>query len=84
MLEALNAPFIVGEEEIVTSASIGISMYPTDDVDLDGLIRHTDMAMYRSKSIGRGTYSFFSDDLTAAVAALSCDRTSGEDDHAHP
>ncbi len=69
MLDALNAPFIVGEEEIVTSASIGISMYPTDDVDLDGLIRHTDMAMYRAKSIGRGTYSFFSDDLTAAVAA---------------
>jgi diguanylate cyclase (GGDEF)-like protein len=69
MLEALNEPFRVDEEEIVISASIGISMYPTDDVDLDTLIRHTDMAMYRSKSLGRGTYSFFSDDLTAAVTA---------------
>jgi diguanylate cyclase (GGDEF)-like protein len=69
MLEALNEPFRVGDEEIVISASIGISMYPTDDVDLDTLIRHTDMAMYRSKSLGRGTYSFFSDDLTAAVTA---------------
>jgi len=69
MLEALNEPFLVDEEEIVISASIGISMYPTDDVDLDTLIRHTDMAMYRSKSLGRGTYSFFSDDLTAAVTA---------------
>jgi EAL domain-containing protein (putative c-di-GMP-specific phosphodiesterase class I) len=69
MLEALNEPFHVDEEEIVISASIGISMYPTDDVDLDTLIRHTDMAMYRSKSLGRGTYSFFSDDLTAAVTA---------------
>jgi EAL domain-containing protein (putative c-di-GMP-specific phosphodiesterase class I) len=44
-------------------------MFPTDDVDLDGLVRHTDMAMYRSKSLGRGTYSFFSDDLNAAVSA---------------
>jgi EAL domain-containing protein (putative c-di-GMP-specific phosphodiesterase class I) len=44
-------------------------MYPTDEVDLDTLIRHTDMAMYRSKSLGRATYSFFSDDLTAAVTA---------------
>ena len=35
MLDAVNAPFVVGEEEIVISASIGISMYPTDDVDLD-------------------------------------------------
>ena len=69
MLDALMAPFVVGEEEIVISASIGISMYPTDDVDLDTLIRHTDMAMYRSKSLGRGMYSFFSDDLTAAVNA---------------
>jgi EAL domain-containing protein (putative c-di-GMP-specific phosphodiesterase class I) len=32
-------------------------------------VRHTDMAMYRSKSLGRGTYSFFSDDLNAAVTA---------------
>jgi diguanylate cyclase (GGDEF)-like protein len=69
ILDSLAAPFHVGEEEIVVSASIGISMYPTDDVDLDGLVRHTDMAMYRSKSLGRGMYSFFSDDLNAAVSA---------------
>lgn len=69
MLEALNVPFTVGDDEIVVSASIGISMYPSDDVDLDTLIRHTDMAMYRSKSMGRATYNFFSDDLNAAVCA---------------
>jgi diguanylate cyclase len=69
LLEALQIPFRVGDEEVVISASIGISLYPTDNVDLDGLIRHTDMAMYRSKSMGRGTYSFFSDDLNAAVTA---------------
>ena len=69
LLEALQAPFLAGEEEIVVSASIGIAMYPTDDVDLDGLVRHADLAMYRSKSLGRGTYSFFSDDLNTAAAA---------------
>jgi diguanylate cyclase (GGDEF)-like protein len=74
LLEALQAPFYVNEglpemQEVVVSSSIGISMYPTDKVDLDGLIRHTDMAMYRSKSLGRGMYSFFSDDLNAAVTA---------------
>jgi PAS domain S-box-containing protein len=69
LLEALATPFVVGEEELHISASIGISMYPTDDIDLDGMIRHTDMAMYRSKSLGRNTYSFFSDDLNAAVEA---------------
>jgi diguanylate cyclase (GGDEF)-like protein/PAS domain S-box-containing protein len=69
MLEALAEPFRIGEEELVVTASIGISIYPTDDVDLDTLIRHTDMAMYRSKSLGRATYSFFSEDLSAAVTA---------------
>ncbi len=69
MLEALSEPFLIGEEELVVTASIGISIYPTDDVDLDTLIRHTDMAMYRSKSLGRATYSFFSEDLSAAVTA---------------
>ena len=69
VLEALCEPFKIGEEELVVTASIGISMYPIDDVDLDTLIRHTDMAMYRSKSHGRATYSFFSEDLSAAVTA---------------
>jgi diguanylate cyclase (GGDEF)-like protein/PAS domain S-box-containing protein len=69
VLEALSEPFRVGGVELVVTVSIGISMYPTDDVDLDTLVRHTDMAMYRSKSLGRATYSFFSDDLTAAVTA---------------
>jgi diguanylate cyclase (GGDEF)-like protein len=69
LLEALQQPHRIGDEEVVVSASVGISLYPTDNVDLDGLIRHTDMAMYRSKSMGRGTFSFFSDDLNAAVTA---------------
>jgi diguanylate cyclase (GGDEF)-like protein len=69
LLDALATPFKLGEEEIVVSASIGITLYPVDDVDLDGLLRHADMAMYRAKALGRGIYCFFSEDLQAAVAA---------------
>ena len=69
LLDALAVPFVLGEEELVVSASIGISTFPTDDVDLDGLLRRTDMAMYRAKSLGRGMYCFYSDDLAAAVSA---------------
>jgi predicted signal transduction protein with EAL and GGDEF domain len=68
LLDALAVPFKVGEEEIHISASIGVSLFPMDDVDLDGMIRHTDMAMYRAKSLGRNTFSFFSDDLNQAVS----------------
>jgi PAS domain S-box-containing protein len=69
ILDALEAPIQLLEHELHVSASIGISMVPSDDTDLDGLIRHTDMAMYRAKAMGRGTYAFFSDELSAEVAA---------------
>jgi diguanylate cyclase (GGDEF)-like protein len=69
LLDALQTPIQLSGQEILVSASIGISMYPSDDVDLDTLVRHTDMAMYRSKAMGRGTYSFFSDELNAELEA---------------
>ena len=69
ILKALTAPFMHTGQEVYISASIGISLYPADDTDLDGLIRHTDMAMYRSKELGRNTYNFYSDDMNATVAA---------------
>ena len=69
ILDALETPIQLFEHELHVSASIGISMYPSDDADLDGLVRHTDMAMYRAKAMGRGTYAFFSDELSAEVAA---------------
>ena len=69
VLDALEAPMHMMDTELHVSASIGISMFPTDDTDLDGLIRHTDMAMYRSKAMGRGVYSFYSHELSAEVAA---------------
>ena len=69
ILDTLEQPFIIQNTELHVSASIGIAMYPGPDVDLDGLIRHGDMAMYRSKLRGRGTYSFFSTEMSAEVAA---------------
>jgi diguanylate cyclase (GGDEF)-like protein len=69
LLEALARPFLCAGEELQVSTSIGIALYPTDDVDMDGMIRHADMAMYRSKALGRNTFSFFSDDLNATVKA---------------
>lgn len=69
VLDALEAPMHMLDTELHVSASIGISMFPSDDTDLDGLIRHTDMAMYRSKAMGRGVYSFYSHELSAEVAA---------------
>jgi diguanylate cyclase (GGDEF)-like protein len=45
--------------EVHTSASIGISMYPTDGSDSDTLVAHADEAMYFAKQRGRNSFQFF-------------------------
>ncbi|HYD80254.1 MAG TPA: EAL domain-containing protein [Paucimonas sp.] len=59
ILETLSKPFCLGDEMIYLSASIGITLYPTDAADPEGLIRNADQAMYAAKRSGRNQYSYF-------------------------
>ncbi|MEO8248238.1 MAG: EAL domain-containing protein [Burkholderiales bacterium] len=63
VLAALAGPIQVGPNELFVTASIGITLYPDDETDLDGLIKQADMAMYRSKDLGRDTYYFYNQSL---------------------
>jgi diguanylate cyclase (GGDEF)-like protein len=63
ILTALDRPFMIGEHELFISASIGITVYVHDGTDLDGLVKQADMAMYRSKQLGRDTYCFYDETL---------------------
>ncbi|HJV93959.1 MAG TPA: response regulator, partial [Azonexus sp.] len=49
----VSAPLVVGGQEVVMTASIGISLYPDDGQDVSKLLRHADTAMYRAKQSGR-------------------------------
>ena len=49
------------------SLSIGISLYPQDAVNAEEMMRHADSAMYRSKSKGKDTFSFFSNELQQEI-----------------
>ncbi len=68
ILAALSQPFQVGVHQIFISVSIGITVVPKYSDDLDVLIKQADLAMYRSKSMGRDTYTFFSTDLEEVVS----------------
>ncbi|MFZ2269555.1 MAG: EAL domain-containing protein [Azonexus sp.] len=50
----VSAPLTICGQEIVITASIGISMYPADGADVSNLLRHADTAMYRAKHAGSG------------------------------
>ncbi|OHB26083.1 MAG: hypothetical protein A2X84_07585 [Desulfuromonadaceae bacterium GWC2_58_13] len=63
VLQALARPVDLEGQEVFTSTSIGIAMYPADGRDVDSLIRCADMAMYRAKETGRNKYQFFSEEM---------------------
>ena len=63
--DALAQPFRIEDHDIFITSSIGISVYPDDSDDPDELLKHADVAMYRSKELGRNTYQFLDADLAA-------------------
>ncbi len=60
ILRCLSDPFCIGPHTLVTSASIGVSIFPTDAEDGATLMRHADTAMYHAKGMGRNAVQFFS------------------------
>jgi diguanylate cyclase (GGDEF)-like protein/PAS domain S-box-containing protein len=61
----LKPPFSLNGHVISITCSVGISIFPDHGVDAETLIKHADTAMYASKSSGRNTFSFFSEEMTA-------------------
>src|SRR5574339_419692 len=63
LLDAIAQPFEIEEHDIYVTSSIGIAVYPDDSDDPEELLKHADVAMYRSKELGRNTYQFLDADL---------------------
>jgi diguanylate cyclase (GGDEF)-like protein len=60
IVEAISAPFDIGPHRISIGVSIGITLYPLDDQDIDELLRHADKAMYAAKHRGGSGFQFHS------------------------
>ncbi|CAA7627496.1 conserved hypothetical protein [Candidatus Terasakiella magnetica] len=69
IISSIGDPFGLEDHEVVTSTSIGITLYPDDAGDADQLLKNADLAMFRSKAEGRNNYHFYVSEMDAEVQA---------------
>ena len=77
LLRAIQAPLPLqrAASTVQVNASIGIALFPADGEDFEALARCADLAMYKSKELGKGRYSFYQPELdTAFRSRLALER----------
>jgi diguanylate cyclase (GGDEF)-like protein/PAS domain S-box-containing protein len=63
-LEIVAKPFVLDGQEVSVGTSIGIALAPANGTDAAELLKKADLALYRVKSEGRNSFSFFEEDLS--------------------
>lgn len=63
-LDLFSQTFMISGYEIVISASIGVSFFPTDGLDVATLVKNADTAMYYAKTHGRNSYHFYAPEMS--------------------
>jgi diguanylate cyclase (GGDEF)-like protein/PAS domain S-box-containing protein len=67
LVEIISEPMEIDGQEINTGVSIGIALAPNDGNAADHLMKCADLALYRAKAEGRGTFRFFEPDMDARI-----------------
>ena len=75
VLDCIQEPFVIGEDEVRVTTSIGIAMYPADGEDPETLLEHADGTMYRVKETGGGRYQFFSGAMAKTLGRMSMEES---------
>jgi diguanylate cyclase (GGDEF)-like protein/PAS domain S-box-containing protein len=76
VIESVSQPYDLEGRQVLIGTSIGIAIGPADGLTSDQLMRNADLALYRAKDDGRGTYRFFEADMDAQMQ----ERRAMEDD----
>ena len=59
IVDSFQKAFVLEQQEIVVTSSIGITLFPEHGDDRDTLIKNADTAMYRAKDKGKNHYTYF-------------------------
>lgn len=65
ILDAMKEPVIFDGHQLFISVSIGISLFPSDALSAEQLLRNADSALFKAKSAGREGYALYTEELTA-------------------
>lgn len=65
--KSLTESFPLGNQQVSIGVSIGITVYPLDDHEIDDLLRHADAAMYRAKQRGGNAFQFHLPDHSSST-----------------
>src|SRR5581483_7797991 len=67
IVETVGQAYEINGHRIEISTSIGITLAPRDGTDADALLKHADLALYRTKADGRNGYSFFRPEMNDRI-----------------
>ncbi len=67
ILQTLAEPFLLADEALYVSASLGITFYPRDATEPEELIKNADQAMYAAKDRGRNRFCYFARQMQEAA-----------------
>ncbi|HVY42980.1 MAG TPA: EAL domain-containing protein [Hyphomicrobiaceae bacterium] len=69
LIDAISAPYVINEHQVLIGVSVGVALAPRDAVDPNLLFMQADMALYRAKAEGRGVYCFFEREMDERMQA---------------
>ncbi|KWV44779.1 deubiquitinase [Bradyrhizobium macuxiense] len=67
IVECVGAPYELNGHRVVVGCSVGMSVSPNDGTTGEKLLKNADVALYRAKMEGRGTWRFFEPAMDASL-----------------
>ncbi|PMY54816.1 MULTISPECIES: phosphodiesterase DibA [Pseudomonas] len=65
VIDGLKERFQIDRHSLFINASVGISLFPSDALSAEQLLRNADSALFKAKSAGRDSYALYTEELTA-------------------